>query len=304
MPPDPLKIPIRASTQEHLDIEDIKDSIVILKDGSCCLILKTNAVNFGLLSETEQDAIIYAYAGLLNSLSFPIQITIRSQRKDVSSYLRLLDVQEKKETSPKIKKQIKQYRQFIENTVKENEVLDKSFYITIPFSSLELGLGGVLGKSVGKKGLPFSKEYILTKAKTNLYPKKEQIVRQFGRLGLKATQLNNQQLIELFYHIYNPESHGQKLASSKEYKTFFVKPAIEETKTSPVPPAPPNNQKSVVSPTKEEVPTKTKSPTPDRPEAKQTTDQKPLEGQKLQKHIEQVVQRVKNQNQINDKFET
>lgn len=291
MPPDPLKIPIRASTQEHLDIEDIKDGIVILKDGSCCLILETNAVNFGLLSETEQDAIIYAYAGLLNSLSFPIQITIRSQRKDVSSYLRLLDIQEKKETSPKIRKQIKQYRQFIENTVKENEVLDKSFYITIPFSSLELGLTGALGKSVGKKGLPFPKEYILTKAKTNLYPKKEQIIRQFSRLGLKAVQLNTQQLIELFYHIYNPESRGQKLASSKEYKTFFVKPAIEETKPSstPTPPLPqPTSQKpnknSVVPSVKKEPPVEIDWP---------AKGQKPPEGQALQKQIEQVVQNVK-----------
>lgn len=295
MPPDPLKIPIRASTQEHLDIEDIKDGIIILKDGSCCLILETNAVNFGLLSETEQDAIIYAYAGLLNSLSFPIQITIRSQRKDVSSYLRLIDIQEKKETSPKIKNQIKKYRQFIENIVKENEVLDKSFYIAIPFSSLELGIT-TLGKSVTKKGLPFPEEHILQKAKTNLYPKKEQIVRQFSRLGLKAIQLDTQQLIELFYHIYNPESRGQKLTSPKEYETFFVKPAIEEVKPNSVSPVQKqtaqtnkNQVSSVVPPVEKESPTEINWP---------IKGQKPPQGQQLQQQIEQVIQSVKGTNNI------
>lgn len=74
----PAQTPIKASTQDHLNIEDIKDDIIMLKDGSCCIILQTNAVNFNLLSEAEQEAIIFAYAGLLNSLSFPVQIFIRS----------------------------------------------------------------------------------------------------------------------------------------------------------------------------------------------------------------------------------
>ena len=75
-----MSAPIRASTQEFLEIEDIKDDLVILKDGSCCLIIKTSAVNFGLLSQEEQDAIIFAYAAFLNSLSFPLQILIFSRK--------------------------------------------------------------------------------------------------------------------------------------------------------------------------------------------------------------------------------
>jgi len=73
------------STQSHLDIEDIRDNLVILKDGSCCLILQTTAVNFSLLSEGEQDATIYSYAGLLNSLTYSVQILIKSQKKDINS---------------------------------------------------------------------------------------------------------------------------------------------------------------------------------------------------------------------------
>jgi len=121
---DPAKIAIRASTQQHLDIEDIQDDLIILKDGSCCLVIAATAINFGLLSEREQDATIYAYAGLLNSLTFSIQIVIRSQRKDISSYLKLLEEAEAKEAKPKIKEQKIKINYFLmRNRVSANEEL-------------------------------------------------------------------------------------------------------------------------------------------------------------------------------------
>ena len=135
----PAVVPIRASTQQFTEIEDITHNIVMFVDGSCATVLSVSAVNFGLLSEQEQEAIIYAYAGILNSLSFPIQILVRSKRKDISAYLRLLEEKEKEQKNPKIIKSIHGYRAFVESTVKEKEVLDKKFYIVIPFSNLELG---------------------------------------------------------------------------------------------------------------------------------------------------------------------
>jgi len=222
---NPAQIPIRASTQQHLDIEDIKDDIVVFKNGSCCLIIQTTAVNFGLLSETEQDATIYAYAGLLNSLSFPIQIVIRSKQKDISSYLNLLQEQERKQQNIQLKNWIKNYRQFIEKIVKENEILDKKFYVVIPFSSIELGIN--TGLLTNKKNLPYPKEYILEKAKTNLHPKRDHLIKQLARIGLKTKQLGTQALIELFYNIYNSEIEGQKFVLSKDYQTPLVSAAIE-----------------------------------------------------------------------------
>lgn len=229
---DPLKIPIRATTQEHLEIEDIRDDIVILKDGSCCLVLATTAINFGLLSEKEQDALIFAYASLLNSLTFPIQIIIRSQRKDVSSYLKLLEQEETKQTNKLLREQIKKYRKFVEETVKKNNVLDKDFYVIIPFSALELGATKALGTAIRRqKGLPFSKDYILEKAKTNLFPKRDHLIRLFNRLGLQTRQIKTQELVQLFYDIYNPESAGvQKLAVGGEYTTPLVQPAVSYSK--------------------------------------------------------------------------
>ena len=147
MPIDPLKIAIKGSTQEHLPIEDVVDGIVLMKDGSCSSVLRISSVNFDLLSESEQSALVFAYGGILNSLTFPIQIIIQSQAKDVSYYLKNLQNMEDKQINPQLKERIGKYKKFIEETVKKNDVLSKSFYIAVNFSALELGIksGGVKG---------------------------------------------------------------------------------------------------------------------------------------------------------------
>src|SRR3990170_8859406 len=102
-----------ASTQQHLDIEDIRDDLVILKNGNAVAILQTTAVNFDLLSEREQDSMIFAYAALLNSLTYPIQVIVRSKRMDISNYLKLLSEAEQKATNQQIANQINLYSNFI-----------------------------------------------------------------------------------------------------------------------------------------------------------------------------------------------
>jgi len=242
--PDTAKIAIRASTQEHLEIEDIKDGIVILKDGSCCLVLATTAINFGLLSEREQEATIYAYAALLNSLNFSIQLVIRSARKDISAYLGLLEEREAHESRKLIKDQIVKYRQFIQETVQKNNVLDKKFYLIIPMTSLEMGVSKTLKQSFNLSGLSkqkpksFDKNALVQQAKINLYPKRDHLLRQLSRLGLKTKQLESQELIRLFFNVYNPESSGQPMAESSQYKTPIVKSAV----------APPPLEKQTASP--------------------------------------------------------
>ena len=138
MPIDPLKIAIKGSTQDHLPIEDVVDGIVIMKDGSCASIMQISSVNFDLLSEKEQSALVAAYGGILNSLNFPIQIVIKSSTKDVGIYLKRLMEAEEKQTNKLLKERIKSYRKFIDETVKKNDVLSKTFYVVVKFSSLEL----------------------------------------------------------------------------------------------------------------------------------------------------------------------
>jgi len=230
MPNDPLKTAIKGTTQEHLPIEDIIDGIAILKDGSAASVLKVSSVNFDLLSEKEQSALIGAYGGILNSLNFPVQIIIKSESKDIGSYLKRLDEAENKQINPSLKEMIKKYRKFIEDLIKRNDVLSKSFYVVAKFSSTELGI-----KSVGKQsliglvkkskdiGLPYPKEYILEKAKASLEPKKDHLIRLFSRLGLEIIQLNTQELTELLYKIYNPRvSENQKLREVNYYSPLVT----------------------------------------------------------------------------------
>lgn len=197
--------PISASTQKHLPIADIVDNLVMYKDGGAAIIMETTSLNFGLLAEKEQQAVIAAYAALLNSLSFAIQIVIRSQRKDISNYMKYLDEASKKIQSPKLVEIMTSYKNFVSETIKKKNVLGKRFFIVIPFSSLELGVTKS-ALSIAKKGpLPYPKAYAIKKAKVSLYPKRDHLIKQAGRLSIKLKQLATAELIELFYDIYNPE---------------------------------------------------------------------------------------------------
>lgn len=229
--PDPLKIAIKGTTQDHLPIEDIVDGIVISKDGSCASVMTISSVNFDLLSEREQGALVFAYGGILNSLNFPVQIIIHSNTKDVTSYLMNLKNIEEKQTNTMLKQQILSYRKFIEDTVKKNKVLSKSFYLVVPFSILELGIKSAptqmkgmfsLSPKSAKKGLPFTKDYILEKAKASLEPKKDHLLRLFSRLGLEIRPLDTKELIELFYKIYNEDTAINQKVQTLNYGSPIV----------------------------------------------------------------------------------
>ena len=178
--------------QDHIVISEVRDDIALLKDGGAAIILKVSAVNFGLLSSEEQMAIIGSFAQMLNSLSFAIQIVIISKRLDISSYIKLLDKELSLQTNPLLSETMVKYRQFVQSLIRENEVLDKSFYIAIPVSRLELSIGILKG------------DELLKKAQTKLLPRRDQIARQLNRVGLKITQLDSKQILEIFYYIYNP----------------------------------------------------------------------------------------------------
>lgn len=215
---------IRASTQQFTFIEDIKDDLLILVNGGASLIIETSAVNFELLSEEEQEAIIYSYNAFLNSLSFPIQIMIMSRQMDISGYLNYIARQKEKLQNTRFKNHLEKYHQFILGIVKENRVLEKKFYIVIPFSPLELGVKAGFPLFGGKKaGLPFPKDYILTRAKTALIPKRDHLLRQLNRLGLKGIQLSTAQLVELYYELLNPEQEDvQKIPEGAGFTNVMV----------------------------------------------------------------------------------
>src|SRR3989338_11299633 len=112
------------TTQQHLLISDIREDIIMLKNGGGALILQVSAVNFGLLSDREQIAIISSFAQMLNSLNFSIQIVIYSERLNINSYLNLLDKAKQAQLNPLMANMMAGYNQFIQTTIKENDVLD------------------------------------------------------------------------------------------------------------------------------------------------------------------------------------
>lgn len=209
-----LSIPdtaIENSTQNHIPVADIIHDMVVYKNGGAALMLESTSLNFGLLSEMEQEAVIAGYAGLLNSLNYTVQIVVRSEKKDISSYIKYLDNAEKNIQNPKLQNIMKGYKNFIIESIRKKNVLSKKFYLTIPFSPLELGVQKSFMATATRKGpLPFTKNYVINKARMTLYPKRDHLIRQASRLGIRLTQLTNEDLLELFYHYYNPEPPPKK----------------------------------------------------------------------------------------------
>lgn len=207
---------IKTTTWNKLPIADILDDIVLLKNGGAAVVMEASSLNFGLLSAQEQEAVVAAYAALLNSLSFPIQIIVRSQRKDITSYIKYLDESMNKVSNKKLLGLMQNYKSFIVNSVKKKNVLGKKFYIVIPFSPLELGVTkSIVSFFKGPGTLPFPKSYVIKKAKTILYPKRDHLIRQVARFGIKLTHMQKEQLIDLYFNIFN-----QDPPSIKERKEF------------------------------------------------------------------------------------
>lgn len=196
------------STQQHLDIADIKEDLIILKSGVVTLVLETTSLNFDLLSEREQDAKILAFAGLLNSLSFHVQISIRTKRTDLSDYIEQLETEKKRQISDGLRKQMEIYIEFIKNLTVTNEVLEKRFFIVIPSNTGVSLRPGLFKQLFGKKEAVVNVDEAIEKAKNKLYPRRDHIIKQLKRMGLFSHQLNSSQLVKLFYGIYNPERGG------------------------------------------------------------------------------------------------
>lgn len=198
--------PLASISQDFVPVADVTEDVVVYKDGGAALVMESTSLNFSLLSEKEQQAVIYAYAALLNSLSFSIQIVVRSQRKDITSYMNYLDESAGKIKNQKLAGLMQSYRHFILESIKKKNVLGKKFYVVVPFSPLEMGVGKSIASAVRTgKTLPYPKSYVIKKAKVALYPRRDHLIRQANRLGIKLRQLTTNELIELYYNIYNPE---------------------------------------------------------------------------------------------------
>lgn len=197
-----------ASTQQYLDIAEIRDNVIVLRDGTIRGVLLVSSINFALKSEDEQNAIIQGYISFLNSLDAPVQILIQSRNLNIDNYLNKLEVLEKNQTNELLKIQITDYRAFLKELLDLGQIMTKKFYVVVPFDGIK------------KKKKSFFERLmdVFYVAKTIKMSHKifsqylEELNKRVGfirsgleSIGLISIPLETQSLIELFYNVYNPE---------------------------------------------------------------------------------------------------
>ncbi|MCS6789161.1 MAG: hypothetical protein NZ484_01155 [Patescibacteria group bacterium] len=202
-------------TKDLVEIKDIKLNTVILKNGELRQIVIVGGINFALKSEEEQNIIIQAYQEFLNSLEFPIQIIIHSRKVNIENYLNYLNNVKEKEFSGLLKNQIEEYIQFIYGFIKDNDIMVKTFLVVVPYTIINLEKEA---EKITSKFSFFSSQknegdkrtdqddQILINGINQLNQRTMQVIEGLTSIGLDAVQLTDEELLELFYNYYNPET--------------------------------------------------------------------------------------------------
>lgn len=201
------------STQRYLDILEIKDDVVVLKDGSVRAVILVSSVNFDLKSDEEQAAVIASYVQFLNAIDFPIQIVVQSRKLNIDHYLDKLKGIEKQQTNELLKQQTVEYRQYIQELVQIGDIMSKRFYVVVPYSDTS----GKPKKFFSRVVDAFSPTNIIhlkqkkfEEFRSELFKRVEYVMDGLASSGLKSAFLRTQSLIELYYSTYNPETEGQE----------------------------------------------------------------------------------------------
>lgn len=204
------------STQNMLQIAEIRDGIVIMNDGSYRAVIMVNAINFDLMSAQEKEAVEYSYQGFLNSLFFPVQIFIHSTKVDIQPYLDKLRKILNEQNNMLLGVLMQDYIYFMGSLAEQTNIMNKQFYIVVPYfpvvdmqkaltQSMNFFTG--LGKLFNtKQNKVIINETDLTKAKEELANRVQSVLGALGQAGIQGLPLNTQELIELYYNTYNPDT--------------------------------------------------------------------------------------------------
>ncbi len=203
------------NSQDLVDIQEIHDGTVVMKNGSLRQIIMVGGLNFALKSEMEQNIITQAYQNFLNGVDFPLQIIIHSRKVNIEKYLAGLSQYSDREPSKLLQNQAEEYREFIRGFVQKNAIMEKIFLVVVPFSPISLPTQESVRKFIpfGKKSSTMAeakaKEDTKLHFAENLAQLKQrvnQVAEGLYSIGLEAAVLNDEQLVELFYNFYNPET--------------------------------------------------------------------------------------------------
>lgn len=196
------------ATQQYLDIDQISNDMVILKDGTVRAVLIVSSINFALKSQDEQEAIIQSYMTFLNTLEYPIQIVIQSRKMNIDSYMQSLIEQQRVTENDLLRVQIADYRNFVQELVELGQIMQKYFYVVVPYDPISNKRKGFLTR-LGEALSPASAAKLNQK---QLADRTEQLSRrvnittgQLASMGLGSERLDTQALIELYYTVYNPD---------------------------------------------------------------------------------------------------
>jgi hypothetical protein len=260
------------STQNSLLISEIKDGIVVMRDGSLRAVILASAINFDLMSAQEQASVEFSYQGFLNSLHFPVQILIKSQKIDLDSYIEKLSKLRQEQDNPLLGELMDDYIANIKALVEEVNIMDKQFFVVVPFfppmsvtkTNIISSLNNILKPSpVVTVGAVEFEQY-----KTELSQRVQLVASGLSQMGIRAIPLNTQELIELYYACYNPDvAANQKLIDATQLQSAAVtrggSPAMPSSATLPAPPASSNQTAStpVIPPQTPAVPENITNPT-------------------------------------------
>jgi type IV secretory pathway VirB4 component len=199
------------AAQDFVPIKEIRDGVVILKDGSMRSLIMVSSLNFALKSPDEQQAIIMQFQNFLNSLDFSIQISLQSRELDIRPYIALLEGRYRDELGDLMKIQIKEYIQFVKSFVESSDIMTKTFFVVIPFSPTLLNNG-----MIGSKKEAGSKEKADNFEENRLQLEQRVGVVQQGltRCGLRSVQLGTEEIVELYYKIFNPGELGKPMVAA------------------------------------------------------------------------------------------
>ena len=198
------------TTQSFVPIKEVKDGIAVLKDGSLRAVLMVSSLNFALKSDDERQSIIYQFQNMLNSLDFSIQIYLQSRRLDIRPYLALLEERQKEVIEELLKVQIREYIEFVKSFTEANNIMTKSFFVVVPYApAIISGKGGLpsipgLGKKKDKAQMKKQDASLFEENRTQLEQRIAVVEQGLTRSGLRAARLGTDEIVELFYKIFNP----------------------------------------------------------------------------------------------------
>jgi hypothetical protein len=215
-----------SSTQRYLPIAEIREDTLLLKNGGIRAVIKVNSLNFNLKSESEQQGIIAGYQSFVNTLIFPLQIVIRSSRLNIDPYLSGLKDRAEKQQSPLLKEQTMDYADFMEKLVDVADIMQKNFYVVVPMDSGTLTKRGVFQRflewmnvdDTRSKAMQRSREF---KSTSKVLRDRVTVVTSgLENIGITAHRLKSEELVQLFYSIYNPTtSQKQKFGGLGDLNT-------------------------------------------------------------------------------------